>query len=182
MKEEKKERGHLLQTILSTVKMSLFRTTSSSVTVGSADNYITFTPCQISPSLLNRKAEIFQLNQEINSDSNSSLLNSSLDDYYHNSSNKIHKRVLNFNVKRIGSRLTQSKQQLNSRKYEQENYENTLIKHLIKSKNDSEALNVMSKLWKSIRFCDLIIMFNNSSGIQYLAHRIVLALYSPKYR
>jgi hypothetical protein len=158
--------------------MSLFNTSSSLTTLVSSDNYISFTPCYISPSIIDHKAEIYQKNRETykktSIDSDNSDVNSTLEAYYQNSLNKINKRLFEFNFKNIATKYS-SKQS----KYDQENYEFSLVKRLFSSKNDSEALNVMSKLWKSVKFCDLIIVVGS---VQYLAHRIILALYSQKYR
>ena len=164
--------------------MSLFHTSSSLTTVTSTDNYITFIPCNISPSIIDHKTEIYQKNREVqekpeNVDDNSDFTNT-LEAYYQNSTNKLSKRLFDFNLKNISSRYDR-KDASNTKikKYDQENYEYSLVKRLFASKNDTEALHIMSKLWKSVKFCDLIILIGN---VQYLAHRIILALYSQKYR
>jgi hypothetical protein len=123
--------------------MSLFHTSSSLTTINSIDNYISFFPCHISPSIIN-------------------------------------KRLFEINLKTLSSKYSSvGSNDLKNKKNDQENYEHSLVKRLYTSKNDSEALQMMSKLWKSVKFCDLIIMIGS---VQYLAHRIVLALYSQKYR
>ena len=164
--------------------MSLFHTSSSLTTVTSTDNYITFIPCNISPNIIDHKTEIYQKNREVqekpeNVDDNSDFTNT-LEAYYQNSTNKLSKRLFDFNLKNISSRYDR-KDASNTKikKYDQENYEYSLVKRLFASKNDTEALHIMSKLWKSVKFCDLIILIGN---VQYLAHRIILALYSQKYR
>ena len=163
--------------------MSLFHTSSSLTTTNSIDNYVTFFPCHISPSIIDHKAEIYQKNLDnyknnIKDNDNNSEFKNTLEAYYQNSTNKINKRLFDINLKNLSTKYSSSND-VKNQKNNQENYEFSLVKRLFASKNDSEALQMMAKLWKSVKFCDLIIMIGS---VQYLAHRIVLALYSQKYR
>jgi hypothetical protein len=166
--------------------MSLFHTSSSLTTINSIDNYISFFPCHISPSIIDHKSEIYQKNLEnyksnLNeNDKDNSEFKNTLEAYYQNSTNKLNKRLFEINLKTLSSKYSSvGSNDLKNKKNDQGNYEHSLVKRLYASKNDSEALQMMSKLWKSVKFCDLIIMIGS---VQYLAHRIVLALYSQKYR
>lgn len=57
--------------------------------------------------------------------------------------------------------------------------ESSLIQELSLSQSEPEAMQVLCKMWLNVRYCDLIIL---SNGREFLAHRIALALFSPKYK
>ena len=128
---------------------------------------------------MDHKAEIYKKNLENYKKSNNepdddySELTNTLEAYYQNSTNKLNKRLFDLNLKKLCSSYAKNK--INGH----EKYEYSLVKRLFASKNDSEALHMMSKMWKSVKFCDLIIVIGS---VQYLAHRVILALYSQKYR
>jgi hypothetical protein len=63
--------------------------------------------------------------------------------------------------------------------YDYQKHEDYLIKRLAMSKNESEALATLEKMWRDGKFCDLILVVN---GREYLAHRAVLAYYSSKFK
>ncbi|CAF0765374.1 unnamed protein product [Rotaria sordida] len=54
-----------------------------------------------------------------------------------------------------------------------------IIQRFLHSNNEIEARKILVQMWKESRFCDLMLVVD---GSEYLAHRIVLAAFSPKYR
>lgn len=56
----------------------------------------------------------------------------------------------------------------------------SLIREYEKSGEQSEALQVLTKMWKLGRFCDLVFVAANDREV--LAHRLVLALHSDKLK
>ena len=46
-----------------------------------------------------------------------------------------------------------------------------IINRFVNAKNDVEARQVLTEMWKQSRFCDLILVID---GSEYLTHRIVL--------
>ena len=57
--------------------------------------------------------------------------------------------------------------------------ESELIYELSRSKNASEALKILQIMWQESKLCDLIIVVENN---EYLAHRVVLAFFSERFK
>ncbi|CAF4880249.1 unnamed protein product [Rotaria sp. Silwood1] len=58
-------------------------------------------------------------------------------------------------------------------------HDREIIQRFLHSNNEIEARKILAQMWKESRFCDLMLVVD---GSEYLAHRIVLAAFSPKYR
>ena len=54
-----------------------------------------------------------------------------------------------------------------------------LIENLKNATSEQDALKTLSRMWKEKKCCDLIIV---SNGREHLAHKVVLAFYSEKYK
>ncbi|CAF3279631.1 unnamed protein product [Rotaria socialis] len=62
---------------------------------------------------------------------------------------------------------------------DRDTHDREIIKRFLHSNNEIEARKILGQMWKQSRFCDLMLVVD---GSEYLAHRIVLAAFSPKYR
>ncbi|CAF0832087.1 unnamed protein product [Didymodactylos carnosus] len=58
-------------------------------------------------------------------------------------------------------------------------HEKEIIYRFVNADNETEARKVLAQMWKESRFCDLMLVVD---GSEYLAHRLVLAAFSPKFR
>ncbi|CAF1138783.1 unnamed protein product [Adineta steineri] len=58
-------------------------------------------------------------------------------------------------------------------------HDREIIHRFLNANNEIEARKILSQMWKESRFCDLMLVVD---GSEYLAHRIVLAAFSRKYR
>ncbi|CAF2893025.1 unnamed protein product [Rotaria sp. Silwood2] len=62
---------------------------------------------------------------------------------------------------------------------DRDTHDREIIQRFLHSNNEIEARKILAQMWKESRFCDLMLVVD---GSEYLAHRIVLAAFSPKYR
>lgn len=127
----------------------------------SSDEFIILKPYRLNPSLLDHRSLSLQTSSSNINDKNlfTKLFSTfiPLDKYKRNSENVI----------------TDSR-------YNYYKYEKNLMTIFRNSKDEHEALTVLTHLWREMKFCDLILCLNNNK--EYLAHRLVLALHSRKYK
>jgi hypothetical protein len=64
-------------------------------------------------------------------------------------------------------------------RYNCESHDSRLMKQLLKAKHQSEILEILAQMRNEHKFCDVIFVV---SGRQYLAHKSLISLYSPKYK
>ena len=62
---------------------------------------------------------------------------------------------------------------------DRDEHDREIIQRFLQAKNEPDARKILAQMWKESRFCDLMLVVD---GSEYLAHRIVLAAFSPKYR
>lgn len=62
---------------------------------------------------------------------------------------------------------------------DRDEHDRDIIQRFVNSKSELEARKILGQMWKESRFCDLMLVVD---GSEYLAHRVVLASFSPKYR
>lgn len=122
----------------------------------SQDNYILFQAFRINPTLLDNLSDFFSNNIIISKQETNQLF---LKDYNNN----------NGTNHSISSKISKF-----FRKDELE-----IIERLKKCNNEKEALGVLEQMWREAKFCDLVIVVGQH---EYLAHRVVLAYHSAKFR
>ena len=62
---------------------------------------------------------------------------------------------------------------------DRDEHDREIIQRFVNAKSEVEARKILAQMWKESRFCDLMLVVD---GSEYLAHRVVLASFSPKYR
>ncbi|KAI3387548.1 hypothetical protein SNEBB_006263 [Seison nebaliae] len=68
---------------------------------------------------------------------------------------------------------------INDATYNYYDMEDDIMEVLYTSKTEEDALNVLAQMWRESRFCDLMFIVQDA---EYLAHRVVIAYHSLKYR
>ncbi|CAF1322864.1 unnamed protein product, partial [Didymodactylos carnosus] len=58
-------------------------------------------------------------------------------------------------------------------------YEKGLIKKFLTANEETKAKEVLQQMWRASQFCDLLLIVQ---GSEYLAHRLLLAAYSNKFK
>jgi hypothetical protein len=136
-----------------------------------SEEYVLIKPYRLNPSLLDHRSIIF--NASSGNNENSSQNNDK------NDKKNLFKKLFSTFIPLDKFKRNNENAIIDTR-YNYYKYEKTLMTMFINSKDEQEALSVLAQLWKEMKFCDLILCLNNNK--EYLAHRLVLALHSRKYK
>lgn len=123
-------------------------------------------------------------NESINSNDNNNNNNQNEINLYKNNTSsstlscRISKMFQKYSLKSIIS-FKQDYNNNDDESYYTDESEANIMRNLSLCKNEKEAFNIFEKLWRNSTLCDLILIVD---GHEYLAHRIVLAFHSLKFR
>lgn len=131
-------------------------------------DYLVISPFSVKLSWLNNLTDIFSLNRKL---SQYEHFRSEQSDFSLHSSRL--SKISSYISQRVFDRASLRSSDLSCQ------LENSLVHELSLSQNETEAMQVLCKMWLNVVYCDLILV---SNGREFLAHRIALALSSPKYK